>query len=308
MADSDCFIVPHGPKKRIDLLLAQQFKQISRSRIQEAIRGGYISCQGHLIDPKTCLEPGLAVEITWPPEKKTTLTARQAPLSILYEDEDLLVVNKDPGDVVHPGAGTKDTLVEAVLHHTSGKLATAAGENRPGVVHRLDRETSGAIIFAKTDTAYWSLTKLFSQRVIYKVYEALIKGSPALLSGRITGPIARHPTRRTHMCIHPSGRPAISDWVLENHLLFSTALLKVRIHSGRTHQIRVHLSSLNWPILGDCDYGFQPSMLPQISVPRVMLHARTLRFPHPISGQELKIDAPNKEDMASLIQKLSVNN
>jgi 23S rRNA pseudouridine1911/1915/1917 synthase len=180
-------------------------------------------------------------------------------------------------------------------------LAAAAGRNRPGVVHRLDKETSGVLLFAKTDIAYHRLSKMFSDRSVEKYYEALVCGKLPGDGGTILLPIGRDPHRRTRMAIGPRGRPAHTEWQCKNRYPNGISLLALRIHTGRTHQIRVHLASIQCPILGDQTYGFRREWQENLSIPRIMLHSRRITVSHPIAATPLTIDAPRPKDMEDLI-------
>jgi len=206
--------------------------------------------------------------------------------------------------VTHPGSGTgEDTLVHALLHHC-GALSGVGAPDRPGIVHRLDKETSGLIVVAKTDAAHHGLAAAFSGRETYKRYAALVLGLPKRSSGCCAEPIGRHPVVRTRMAVVPSGRSARTDWNLERTFGKRAARLGCVIHTGRTHQIRVHLSHLGHPLLGDDSYGFKPARLPDVAVPRVMLHATELRLPHPSGSKELRLSAPLPGDFLQVEAEL----
>lgn len=291
------FVVPEGIMgERVDKVLASHFKDISRAQIQRSFEKGNVMCRGKILEKNTKVNEGDTIEIIFFQPKETQVKPVDIPLEILYEDNDILVINKKVGMVVHPGSGTKeDTLVHALLHHTGGNLALAGGPQRPGVVHRLDKETTGAILFAKTDTAYLKLIKMFEERKIDKEYLALVSGVPHLQSGSIKTPIGRDPKVRVKMAIVPNGRPARTDWVLEEKFL-SSALLRCYLFTGRTHQIRVHLASINHPILGDNTYGYRFKKEHGIAPSRVMLHAECISFEHPITGKRMTFHAPLPED------------
>jgi 23S rRNA pseudouridine1911/1915/1917 synthase len=226
-------------------------------------------------------------------------------LDILHEDEDLLVLNKSAGRVVHPGAGTgEDTLVHGILHHCQGRLSGIGGKERPGIVHRLDKETSGLLLVAKSDTAFQSLAEQFASRTIRKFYTALVRGIPDPVEGSIEEPIGRHPVHRLRMTVRAEGRDARTDFqVIRQWELAS--MVRLRIHTGRTHQIRVHMKHLDHPVLGDKLYGYKPPAKTGFpEVPRVMLHAARLEFGHPVSGQPFKMEVPLPEDFSAVIDAL----
>jgi len=300
------FIVPEEcDGMRADKALAEMLPEMSRSRIQKIIDAGDVIWNENPVAKKTTLPSGAELQITFPPEPATDLVPADIPLDILFEDEHLVAVNKTAGIVTHPGAGTgDDTLVHALLHHTNGKLALAGGEARPGVVHRLDKETSGVILFAKTDAAYYALIEKFSERELDKQYVALTDGTPDLLAGVIREPIDRHPTHRTKMCVRENGKPARTDWFVEERFGDRAALLRCVLHTGRTHQIRVHLAHLGHPILGDKTYGRTQHRHEGWPMPRVMLHAERLRLEHPISGKMIDLRAPLPPDFYNLAEYL----
>jgi len=226
------------------------------------------------------------------------------PLDILYEDTSILVLNKQAGRVVHPGAGTgEDTLVHGILYHCRGSLSGIGGVERPGIVHRLDKETSGVLIVAKTDGAFQSLAEQFSERSIQKFYTALVRGVPDPARGAVDEPIGRHPVHRTRMSCRPDGRPSRTDYEVARQWRIASQL-DLRIHTGRTHQIRVHMKHLGHPLLGDSLYGYRQRDCP-VDVPRIMLHARRLVFQHPETGKQMVVEAPVPADFQDVISRLS---
>ncbi len=306
MSEPEIFTVPEEcGGMRADKALAEMFPDMSRSRLQKIIDAGSVVLDGKPLARKTAVPAGAQLKIAFPPEPTTQLVPADIPLEILFEDEHIVVVNKTPGIVTHPGAGTgDDTLVHALLHHTGGKLALAGGEARPGVVHRLDKETSGIILFAKTDAAYYALIEKFSERELDKQYVALTDGAPDLLAGVIREPIDRHPTNRTKMCVRENGKPARTDWFVEERFGDRAALVRCILHTGRTHQIRVHLAHLGHPILGDKTYGRVQHRHEGWPMPRVMLHAERLNLEHPITGEPLNLHAPLPPDFYNLAEYL----
>ena len=229
------------------------------------------------------------------------------PLSIIYEDESIVVVNKPSGMVTHPGTGTgEDTLVHALLHHTNGNLSSIGAPDRPGIVHRLDKETTGLIVAAKTDRAHHKLVASFSARETYKRYTALVLGTPRQTAGTCDGPIGRHSVVRTRMAIMAMGKEAKTDWSVEHSFGGQVALVSCVIHTGRTHQIRVHMSGMNHPLLGDTTYGYKPSRLRGIDVPRIMLHSTELQVQHPERDEEMEFVAPLPADFKAMMDRLTV--
>ncbi len=278
--------------------------EISRSRLGESFRLGKVSLRGVPVEKNFKLSAGDTLEFTLPEPPPATVSAADIPLKIVYEDDDIVVVDKPAGMTVHPGNGTgEDTLVHAMMHHTGGKLSLAGGAMRPGIVHRLDRETSGVLVMAKTDAAYYGLVEMFSKRKLEKEYAALVCGVPSVRSGRIKTRISRHPVFRTKMCVSDGGgRDAETEWRLEKSYGGRAALLSCRILTGRTHQIRVHLSHLGFPLLGDYAYKFQKNKMKEIPPPeRVMLHAERLAFSHPTNpGKFVEAAAEPPDDFKNL--------
>lgn len=230
-----------------------------------------------------------------PEVEKSSMGPVDLQLQAVFEDEYLVVINKPSGLITHPGAGAPETTLAHGLHfHCKGQLSGIGGVERPGIVHRLDRDTSGLIVAAKTDVAHRSLSELFQSRSLIKEYLALATGKPELISGTIRKPIERNPVQRHKMrvCQEGHGREAHTDWIVEGLFRDGYSLLRCRIHTGRTHQIRVHLRSLGHPILGDVVYSYR--VIPNLpSTPeRVMLHSARLAFTHPITGESLDLNAP----------------
>ncbi len=289
---------------RADKVLAAAFPEHSRAALQRAFAAGLVRRSGAVIGQSDEVRPGDRLEFALPEVKPAELTPAAIPLDVLYEDEHLLAVNKPAGMVVHPGAGTGgDTLVHALLAHCAGKLSGVGGVERPGIVHRLDKETSGVLLVAKNDAAHRGLSGQFAGRQLRKEYLALVSGAPRLKSGVVERAISRHPVHRERMTTGEGGRPARTDWETVEAFGEAAALLRCRIHSGRTHQIRVHLKSIGHPLLGDKTYGWRPDpALPP--PPRVMLHAERIRFLHPANGRPLDLRAPLPADFAGLLAAL----
>ena len=245
------------------------------------------------------------IEFTLPNVVASELRAVDIPLDVLFEDKHLLAVNKPAGMIVHPGAATgEDTLVHALLAHCAGSLSGIGGVERPGIVHRLDKDTTGVIVVAKNDAAHRALSDQFATRATKKEYLALVAGVPPLLSGTIDRAIARHPIHRHRMTVGEGGKPARTEWERVEAFGDVAALMRCRIHTGRTHQIRVHLKSLGHVILGDRTYGWKPDPRFAHQPARVMLHAEHLVLAHPKTGRELDLRAPLPEDFAAQIAQL----
>jgi 23S rRNA pseudouridine1911/1915/1917 synthase len=279
---------PVDAGKRLDLFLLEKLPEYSRARLQGWIKRGRVIVNGTA--PKASLLLHGSERITVEPAELTALkaTAEDIPLDILYIDDDVIAVNKPAGMVVHAGAGrTEGTLVNALLHHFEKQLSSVSGDDRPGIVHRLDKETSGALLVARTDAAHRNLAEQFAGRTVEKTYIALVHGAVKQETGRITAMITRDPVRRIRMTAkRETGRSALTDYrVLRRFEKFT--LLEVRIGTGRTHQIRVHLSSIGHPVAGDRLYG-----APASERSRFFLHAQRIRFTSPSTGQPVTVEAP----------------
>ncbi len=288
-------IVPNEQAgERLDRYLAAALPQFSRSRLQNLIRSGDVQLRGQAARTRETVRTGDVVRLTEPPLEEIEAQAEEIPLEILFEDADLLVLNKPPGLVVHPGAGNPThTLVNALLHHCTS-LSGIGGKQRPGIVHRLDKETSGCLLVAKNDAAHQDLSRQFAAREVKKIYLALVAGTLKKPRGTIEAAIGRHPVQRKKMAINQTrGRLAKTDYrVLQTG--GGVSLLECAIHSGRTHQIRVHLQHLGHPVLGDALYG------KKATAPRQMLHAWKLGFTHPQARERLFLEAPIPEDFREL--------
>jgi 23S rRNA pseudouridine1911/1915/1917 synthase len=275
--------------------------------IQRALAAGLVRRGERVLSKSDSVAAGDRLDGSWPETTPSALEANPIPLDVLFEDRHFLAVNKPPGMIVHPGAGTgSDTMVHALLAHCRGTLSGIGGIERPGIVHRLDRETSGAILVAKTDAAHRGLAEQFAARTVQKEYLALVGGRPQLLRGSIHLPIRRHPTQRHKMTASAEGggREAWTDWELVEPLGTTASLLRCVLHTGRTHQIRVHLKSLGHPILGDRIYGGKGELGPATAIPRTMLHAARLAFRHPITGKALDVRAPLPADFQAVLKAL----
>ena len=280
---------------RLDAYLAARLPDLSRSRIQTLIREQFIVVNGVKAKPRDAVKLGSVIGVTIPEAVPLENLPQDLPLEVLYEDDDLIVINKAHGMVVHVGPGNPDgTLVNALLHHCRGKLSGIGGVERPGIVHRLDKDTSGCLVVAKSDIAHQSLVKQFSERsTMEKLYLAVTQGVPKPDKDTVFTHIGRHPVNRQKMAVvnPPGGKAAITDYeVLYKEVSTVTALVRCHLHTGRTHQIRVHLHHKGTPIVSDPIYG-KPAK--QVELPdRLMLHAWKLSFKHPISGKQVKFEAP----------------
>jgi 23S rRNA pseudouridine1911/1915/1917 synthase len=288
---------------RIDRYLANELPQFSRTRLQYLIRQGFVRLNGKNVRASDPLRSGDRIELREPPTEKIESQPEAIPLDILFQDEDLLVINKPSGLVVHPGAGHRDhTLINALLHHCP-TLSGIGGKERPGIVHRLDKETSGCLVVAKNDEAHRGLSRQFASRTVEKVYLVLVSGKLRTDSGIIEADIGRHPVHRRRMMIARSrGRSAKTEYRVVR-LGDNASLVECRLHSGRTHQIRVHLHHLGHPVLGDKVYA--PKLAKNF--PRQMLHAWRLGFQHPRGGEWRIFEAPLPHDFRHALSTLGIS-
>ncbi len=293
---------------RADKALAIGFPDHSRVALQRAFDAGLVLLAGKPIKRSHAVVGGDELSLSLPDVVPSELKPVEIPLDVIFEDKHLLAINKAAGMIVHPGAGTgEDTLVHALLAHCEGGLSGIGGVERPGIVHRLDRETSGVMLVAKTDQAHRGLAEQFSERSLQKEYVALVSGAPSLLSGSIQKPIGRNPHQRHKMAIvetEAGGRDAHTDWEIMEKFAPVAALMRCLIHTGRTHQIRVHLKSLGHLIMGDEVYGWKPDARLKTQPPRVMLHAEHLVVTHPVTGKTLDLRAPLPKDFTLQIAQL----
>lgn len=285
---------------RLDAYLREQ-TPFSRSRIVSLMEEGAMVVNGK-IERKAArkTEEGMRIILNVPETKPVDIVPQDIPLDILYQDADVVVVNKKSGMVVHPAAGNESgTLVNALLYHVHD-LSGIGGEMRPGIVHRLDKDTSGLILIAKNDAAHAALSEQFKQRTMEKHYRAVAHGSFSKGEGLIDAPIGRHPIDRKKMAVVPNGKPSRTEWHVLEHLNGAT-YLDVHLLTGRTHQIRVHMLSIGHPLLGDKIYA--PNLKTPVRIPRLMLHAYTLAFTHPTTGKRLTFCAPLPAVFEDTLQK-----
>ena len=291
---------------RADKLFASVIEDVSRARLQKAFDSGRVSFDGEVIDKRFKIRHSGWLRATLEKVSLDEVPQGQAiPLNVVYEDDAIIVINKSSGMVTHPGNGTgEDTLVHALLYHCKGTLSSVGMPERPGIVHRLDKETSGLILVAKTDFAHHALAKDFSERAVKKRYLALISGVPKVLSGTCTERIGRHPTYRTKMSVQPKGREAHTDWKVLEPFGNKASLVECSIHTGRTHQIRVHMQNLGFPLLGDKLYGFRYNRFKGLPIERIFLHATNLSFVHPESGKNMVFSQPAPKDFLAIMDTL----
>lgn len=296
------FVTPDDAAgSRLDQYLASQL-EASRSIVQDWIKNGLVLLGGRPAKASTKLKAGQCLQVHRPPLiAAEPLPDASIPLEVLFEDEHLLVLNKQRGLVVHPAVGNPDkTLVNALLAHCSD-WSGIGGVSRPGIVHRLDKETSGVMVVAKHDQAHQHLSEQFSARTVMKLYHALVWGVPSPRRGRINQPIARHPQDRLRMACIATGKPAITDYEVTEVLTDRNASVELRLHTGRTHQIRVHLTWLGFPIVGDPVYGRKGE---SFGLQGQALHSHRLELDHPTDGRRLEFVAPWPDDMRAAREQI----
>jgi 23S rRNA pseudouridine1911/1915/1917 synthase len=295
----DLVVPANEAKLRLDQFLAKRLPEFSRSRLQQLIRDGFVRLNNATVRPRHIVRAGDKIELTEPPLEKIETLPEQISLEILFEDDDLIVINKPAGLVVHPGAGHREhTLVNALLNHCV-TLSGIGGKERPGIVHRLDKETSGCLVVAKNDAAHRELSKQFAQRTVEKVYLALVSGKLRKPTGVIEEKIGRHPVHRQRMrATTLRGRAAKTEYRVFRSS-DRASLIECRLHSGRTHQIRVHLHHLGHPVLGDKVYA--PRLAKDFS--RQMLHAWKLGFRHPRTAEWKNFEAALPDDFAAAVKQ-----
>jgi len=288
-----------GDSGRVDAFLAARMGDLSRTRIKALIAAGAVAADGATItDPARAVKPGTTYRIALPPTAPAAPAGQAIALDILYEDDDLIVIDKPAGLVVHPAPGNPDrTLVNALIHHCGAALSGIGGVRRPGIVHRLDKDTSGLMVAAKTERAHAGLVAQFSARTIERAYRALVWGLPAPAEGRVMGNIGRSPRNRKKMAVLArGGRPAVTRYRVIRAVGTRAALVECRLETGRTHQIRVHMASIGHPVVGDPLYGGRrgaPAMPARGggAPTRQALHACRLGFMHPVTGKRLTFES-----------------
>ncbi len=298
------FIVQSAGERLDRLILAQMGDALSRTQVQALIKEGRVTVNGVRAKPGVKLKGGEQVQVIIPPRPTQAGVQPEAiPLSVLYDDDDIAVIDKPAGMTVHPGVGNETgTLVSALLARWPDIAQADPEEKRAGIVHRLDKDTSGLMVIAKHDRARRRLMAQFQSRTVEKVYIALVERAPQTRTGRIEAPIGRDPQQRKRMAVIRGGRPAVTEYeVVDSQLKGDRALLRVRLLTGRTHQIRVHLAFIGCPIVGDTVYGFRKQRL---GLKRHFLHAAELAFDHPTSGQRLRFESPLPAGLQEMLAKL----
>ena len=287
--------------ERADALLARLVPGLTRSAAQRLLERGAVTLDGKPMRKNDKPVPGQVLELRLPDPEPIDLVPQDIPLDVVYEDGDVIVVNKPVGLVVHPAPGHPDgTLVNALLHHCGASLSGINGELRPGIVHRIDRDTSGLIIAAKNDKAHLALAAQLQDHSLARTYEAVVVGNLREDSGTVDAPIDRHPVDRKKMAIRKGGREALTHWsVLARYPGYTH--VECRLETGRTHQIRVHLASIGHPLLGDTVYGLKK---PVPGLAGQCLHARRLRFVHPSTGETLELECPLPDWFQAVLRKI----
>lgn len=288
--------------QRLDVFLAATVPELTRSAAQRLLEQGNVTLDGAPLKKNARTEAGAEYELSLPELRETELVAQDIPLDVVYEDADVLVVNKPKGLVVHPAAGHEDgTLVNALLHHCGESLSGINGEKRPGIVHRIDMDTSGLLIVAKNDFAHQSLSDQLKDHTLRRTYECIVHGGFREDSGTVNAPIGRDPRDRKRMAVtEKNSRPAVTHWtVLARYGQYTH--LQCRLETGRTHQIRVHMAYINHPIAGDSLYGVRK---PELGLTSQCLHARALTFRHPRTGEEITVTCPLPEEFERALEKL----
>lgn len=304
--NEEVFRCPEGIEGRVDKILADAYSGVSRTFIKRAIvEGRVVHMNGTQLDPKTRIVSGEELRINFERSVPTELVPYNYPLKIIFEDESIIVVDKEAGMVIHPGDGTgSDTLVHVLLNHLGTDYCPVGAPDRPGIVHRLDKETSGVMVVAKTEQAYHHLVEQFSTRTTEKKYRCIVSSVLKEDSGEFKGPIARHPKIRVKMTVVEHGKPALTTWRMIERFNPQYTLVECKIHTGRTHQIRVHFSDFGNPLAGDKTYGYRVKNSMGINFPRVMLHAEKLEFIHPMSEKTLSFEAEIPDDFIQVMSLL----
>lgn len=289
--------------QRIDRYLTEMLPEQSRSFFQKLIRDGFVIVNHIIVKVNYRLKTGDVIEIDIPDAVPTEIVPENIPLDILYEDDDLLIVNKPKGMVVHPAVGhSTGTLVNAIMYHCQGNLSGINGEIRPGIVHRIDKDTTGSLIICKNDEAHRNIAEQIKEHSVTRRYVGVVAGTFSEESGAVEGAIGRHPNDRKRMTINEkNGKPAVTHYrVLQT--LKGASFMEFELETGRTHQIRVHMASISHPLLGDTVYGNSKN---PYKLQGQALHARTIGFIHPTTGEYIEVSAPIPEYMTELVRKLS---
>lgn len=301
MSEKEIKVDQINEKQRLDAFLANTELEISRSMAQKLIKNNQVFVNGKIEKESYKVKKNDVVVVRIEEPKESSLKEQEIPLDIIYEDNDIIVVNKEKGMVVHPGNGNPDgTLVNAILHHCKGSLSGIGGELRPGIVHRIDKDTSGLLIVAKNDKAHIAMAEEIKNHEVTKIYTTLVRGVVAENQATINMPIGRSPKERTKMAVVKDGKEAVTHFeVLKRYSKYT--LLRVKIDTGRTHQIRVHLAQIGYPVIGDEVYSNGKN---EFGVHGQMLHSTVLEFKHPITGKEMHLEAPLPKYFSDILEKL----
>ena len=287
--------------QRLDIFLAER-AGMTRSAVQRLLEQGLVTCGGQPVRKNAKTASGAVYRLTLPEAQPVALVAQAIPLDVVYEDADVLVINKPKGMVVHPAAGHADgTLVNALLHYCGDSLSGINGEKRPGIVHRIDRDTTGLLIVAKNDFAHQALSEQLKDHTLRRTYECIVRGGFSEDSGTVDAPIGRHPVDRKKMAVtEKNSRPAVTHWeVIARYGQYTH--LRCRLETGRTHQIRVHMAYIRHPIAGDPVYGVGK---PELGLTSQCLHARELTFLHPRTGEAVTVCCPLPEEFEHALKLL----
>jgi 23S rRNA pseudouridine1911/1915/1917 synthase len=296
-------VLPGEAGMRLDLFLVHHLEDYSRSALLKLIQEGLVLVNGLTVKAGYRMREKELVDVFFPPSFPVSLVPQQVDFDVLFEDDDLLVIVKPPGLVVHPAAGhNSGTLVHGLLHHCSSLPGTE--EQRPGIVHRLDKDTSGIMLIAKTDCALQRLTEDFRDRNVHKIYHAVLLRCPADETGRIVRAVGRHPVNRKKMAVRFDGRHAATRWQILERFTNGMCFVELDLETGRTHQIRVHMASLGCPVAGDELYGGHVRAGHGISVQRQLLHASSIAFRHPTGRRKMSFTAPLWQDMQDVLDRL----
>ena len=312
----DILVPPGKRKERLDVFLTAHVENATRSKVQRAIKEGTVLVDGKTVRPSHQVAPGEVIHITLPRPPPQKALPEEIPLDVVFEDDDLLVVNKPAGMVTHPAYGNyTGTLVNALLFHCN-RLSTLNNDMRPGVVHRLDKDTSGLLVVAKTETVHAKLARQFARRTIGREYQAIVWGKVDPPGGLIETDLGRSKSDRKKMAVVKAGKKAVTEYALITQFDY-LALIRLKLHTGRTHQIRVHLAHVNHPVFGDPTYNGRhliagpgtPAQKAEVQrllklMPRQALHARTISFVHPVTGQSVSFESPLPPDMLTVLELL----
>ena len=294
-------IAPDGGE-RVDVFLARELPELTRSAVQRLLEGGFVTLNGVPVRKNAKTETGARYCVTVPEAREVEIAAQEIPLDVVFEDDDVLVINKPKGMVVHPAAGHSDgTLVNALLHHCGDSLSGINGEKRPGIVHRIDMDTTGLLIVAKNDFSHQALAAQLKDHTLRRTYECIVRGGFREESGTVNAPIGRHPVDRKKMAVtEKNSREAVTHWeVIARYGQYTH--LRCRLETGRTHQIRVHMAYIHHPIAGDPVYGIGR---PELGLTSQCLHARELTFVHPRTGREVTVTCPLPEYFQNALRRL----